>query len=391
MPLHTLPVTKLRRVGSNSYTAMLTAKVEMTTWTVPTLLLRFTEESGMCTLFAVTKGAMECFQCLEMNTIYTMTISGRCVTINDLGIKFGVKGQYQVKMQFAPKDLTKSKTAWPLQLNYQMTEFGDLQQADVGDFVDLSGRVKCKTTPTQTSGLAKTTVTLQCDDFVQDVQLLGKHATIEVKIGDMMTIKSAIVKKFQEEKFVETAFLSVIEVNPGKRKGIPDLPALADMDGERPRKAIKLELKPPVTTDWANTRLKKMVEDAQAGEQVDPMDFVLRCKIQLFDNEFFLNDAPFVGPEDGEKVKLTTIVSDDSGEMRVVIWTTAAIILFQLNKEQLRKTWEDGEMSEEDRPELLKKLNAHCDNFFLLSCTAKVWQNKVDVNVNNATDVSDSE
>ena len=121
------------------------------------------------------------------------------------------------------------------------------------------------------------------------------------------------------------------------------------------------------------------------------MDFVLRCKIQLFDNEFFLNDAPFVGPEDGEKVKLTTIVSDDSGEMRVVIWTTAAITLFQLNKEQLRKTWEDGEMSEEDRPELLKKLNAHCDNFFLLSCTAKVWQNKVDVNVNNATDVSDSE
>ena len=77
--------------------------------------------------------------------------------------------------------------------------------------------------------------------------------------------------------------------------------------------------------------------------------------------------------------------------MRVVIWTTAAASLLQISREQLRKTWEAGEVSEKNRPDLLKKLNLHLDNFFLLGCTAKVWKGKIDVNVNNAIDASDAE
>ena len=326
-PLDTMPMQSLKRTGINEYEAMLTAKAEMPTWNVPTLLLRFTEQNGACALFSVTKEAMVQFKTLEMNTIYRMKISGRVVQNNVLGIKFGVKGLYEVKMQFALKDLKKATTAWPLQLHYEMIEFGDLQQADVGVFVDIAGRLLSKDTPPQNSSLSKTTFTLQCGELMQGVELLGKHAGTVAKVGDMVTIKSALLKEFSKEKRLETAFLSVVEVNPNKRRGVPDLPSLEDMDGEPPRKAIKLELKPPVSTEYVNTRLNKMLEDAKAGEEVEPLEFVLRCKIEPFDEEFFSNNAPFVGPEDGEKVRLPVLVSDSTGEMRVVIWTSAAAVL----------------------------------------------------------------
>ena len=390
-PLDTMPMQSLKRTGTNEYEAMLTAKAEMPTWNVPTLLLRFTEQNGACALFSVTKEAMVQFKTLEMNTIYRMKISGRAVQNNVLGIKFGVKGTYEVKMQFALKDLKKATTAWPLQLHYEMIDFGDLQQTDVGVFVDISGRLLSKDTPPQNSSLSKITFTLQHGELMQGVELLGRHAGTVAKVGDMVTIKSVLVKEFNKEKRLETSFLSVVEVNPNKRKGVPDLPSLADMDGEPPRKAIKLELKPHVSTEYANTRLNKMLEDAKAGEEVEPLEFVLRCKLEPFDDEFFANNAPFVGPEDGEKVRLPVLVSDSTGEMRVVIWTSAAAVLLKITKEQLRKIWEAGEDTEKDRPELLKKLNSPFDNFFLLSCTGKVWKNQIDVNVNNAADVSDTE
>ena len=90
-------------------------------------------------------------------------------------------------------------------------------------------------------------------------------------------------------------------------------------------------------------------------------------------------------------MRLPLLVSDSTGEMRVVIWTSAAAVVLKITKEQLRKIWEAGEDTEKDRPELLKKLNSPFDNFFLLSCTGKVWKNQIDVNVNNAADVSDTE
>ena len=110
-PLDTMPMQSLKRTGTNEYEAMLTAKAEMPTWNVPTLLLRFTEQNGACALFSVTKEAMAQFKTLEMNTIYRMKISGRVVQNNVLGIKFGVKGLYEVKMQFAAKDLKKENSA----------------------------------------------------------------------------------------------------------------------------------------------------------------------------------------------------------------------------------------------------------------------------------------
>ena len=57
--------TSLKRVGTNSYTAMLTEKREFKDWKKPTVLARFTEENGASTMFTLVDDAYNQFKDLE--------------------------------------------------------------------------------------------------------------------------------------------------------------------------------------------------------------------------------------------------------------------------------------------------------------------------------------
>ena len=76
-----------------------------------------------------------------------------------------------------------------------------------------------------------------------------------------------------------------------------------------------------------------------------------------------------------------------TGTMCVVIWTPAAVSLLEVSPSRLRTIWEDGDRNESNRADLLKALNAKLDKYFLLRCTAKVWKDTVDVNVNSAVEI----
>ena len=114
---------------------MLTAATEPN-WSYPAYLLRFTEQQGTNTMFVVNKDAIKSFKALEVDRIYTFEVPGRCVKSNQKGVKFGVNGPFDVKMQY-PVEIKVAQVAWPLKLQYNPTPFGHLNQLEDGTFIDI--------------------------------------------------------------------------------------------------------------------------------------------------------------------------------------------------------------------------------------------------------------
>ena len=332
------------------------------------------------------------FETLETFTVYTMMISGCCVLISDLGLKVGVPGQFAVRIQH-PCKIDKCLKVWPLQLHYEFTPFIDLQQRNFDEYCDVFGRLVAKAT--RRASLPILILTLMADGLTQDVECLGNHASTAANVGDAVAIKDAVIRKYNGVKCVQTALLSVIEINPHHCESLPALRSLSDLEQKLPPKKRRTEFEPPLTIDYrsqvtidhANQMRNKMVADLKAGKKVAPKRLVLRCKIRPFDDIFFTDNPPFVGAPDAERVRWRTEVFDMTGVMRVVIWDPAAISLLEVSPGQLRKIWEDGQTNEKHRVDLLKALNAKLVNYFLVGCTAKSWKDTVDVNVNSAIQV----
>ena len=128
-PSPAMAATSLRRVGQNTYNAMLTGSKEFPTWSKPTLLVRFTEKNGLSTMFTLTGDALVQFKALEQWRIYLIDFPGSVVKNNSSSAKFGVEGAYEVRLTHACK-LSISKDVWPLQLPYAFTPFADLNQME---------------------------------------------------------------------------------------------------------------------------------------------------------------------------------------------------------------------------------------------------------------------
>ena len=109
-----MAVSSLSRTQKVMFTGMLTAAAEPN-WSEPAYLLRFTEQQGTNTMFVVNKDAIKNFKPLEVDRIYTFEVPGRCVKSNQKGVKFGVNGPFDVKMQY-PVEIKVAQVAWPLKL-----------------------------------------------------------------------------------------------------------------------------------------------------------------------------------------------------------------------------------------------------------------------------------
>ena len=144
--------TALKRTGKFAYQAMLVAKALPPNWGRSTLLLRFTEKTGVSTVFIVTGDAIEKFDSCDMWRIYDMELPGKCVKQSE-GIKrYGVRNTHEVRLQF-PCSLSLSKKAWPVSVQYDCVHWSSLNQLENNDFIDLVGHVFEKSDIDVTDGL----------------------------------------------------------------------------------------------------------------------------------------------------------------------------------------------------------------------------------------------
>ena len=378
--------TTLRRIGQSSYVGMLLAKASPPGWAKSTLLLRFAEENGINTVFVLTDAACDKFASCEVWRIYAMEVPGKCVKTVDSGRKDGVPNIQEVRMQF-PCQISLSKVAWPIPLRYDCMNWSSLNQLEVDTFIDLIGRVIEKPVVDLNDGLAKMRVDLCSGEMRQVVTFLGEHAGIQISVGDVVALSGIRIKEWRSERTLQTVFLTVVEVNPVPRLG---LPSVAEINVDQPKtKALRMTPRSLVSVLEVQNLSHLMLQRAEDGGDITPQDVFLLGSFHKFNDDFFVADPPIVGDSPKEKICWNTRFTDVSGSLDVKVWDRACFELFGVAASKLREMWESGVEDEDARVEVLEKLNRHLDKMWRASCTLNIWsfgtkhrQHRVQINVN---------
>ena len=207
---------------------------------------------------------------------------------------------------------------------------------------------------------------------MQCIMLLGDCATnTKVKEGHVIACSALQVHEWRNERSLQTSLLSVIEINPTTREGIPEI---EDIDESEPRKkAMRLSIQPPIPVAEAKRIGQGLIADARALKTTTPHNAMVRARFKKLDKDFFEHDVPIFGEEGNEKMCWRTVVSDASGELEVKVWDGPCHVLFGVTASGLREQWEAGHDDEAQQDSILKLLNNHMDRFYDCIVSIDVW------------------
>ena len=374
--------SSLTRVGSNTYTGMLLEKSDQPEWRTPTMLALFIDASGSECAFFLTSEAREQFQPLDRLRIYNIVIKGSCVKNNSSGLKYGVKGKYEVKLMHKTQ-VHLATHAWPVTLNLDVTDFASLNQSQSGTCVDIIGRLTHKTTPEAVGTSAefmKSVFLLSDGTYEQEVELLGAHSTAEATVGDLVAVKGAVIKEWKGRRSVQTGYLTHVCTNPTDAEH--DIPSVDEIRDHPKAKAIRLSPKNPVALNALHTMISKMQEDEKNGKPSPSWDVQFYAETTPLDESFFENGTPTIGEHPHQTYLWKTELKDSMATESVKIWNKAGLQLFGMSARNLQDEWEAGLQHETRREAILQKLNKNLGKKCLCLATLKLFKSRPDININ---------
>ena len=381
--------TTVRRTGENKYTAMLVADSIQSTWAKEPRLLHFVEKTGASSIFVVMEAARDQFKQCEKDRIYDMEFSGKVVKMRS-GKKYGVSSQYEVVIRFPCKTLQLSQEAWPLKFSYNFTSWDALNQLPEDAFVDLIGKVSKSPVYDANSSLPKLRLHLTNGNYEQPVEILGNNSSLKVRIDDVVSFSGLYVKDFKGIRNLQTAFLTVIEVNPLLSDELKKF--ITESDEGPVRKAVRMTSRTQMNISQIQQLTKTMLDAANKVPtyQNIPKDrqlFNVVAEVPPFTNAFFVDDPPILETEKRMMMCLKTDVHDSTGSVEVKIWDHACYDLFDVTAPRLREIWEEGHDDEGKRKTILGKFNKLTAKKLELSCEAEVFsygqsERKVVVQIN---------
>jgi hypothetical protein len=362
--------TALKRTGTSTFTAHLTAKSE-TNWESKTLLLRFTEIMGISTAFILTGAAADQFKKCELGRVYDMVITGKCVKSSTSSAKYGVHNTHEVVLKYPCGKLELSKQAWPVQIPYAWTPWPSLNQQVPDTFFDLLGEVWKKPVLDTTASVPKLVVVLGSESFQQEVSLLGAHAGLVLKIGDVVALGGARITAWKEQRSIQSSYLTVIEVNPSARDDVSFDVSICE---EGPKsKAIKLSYPPPMTASQVLLMQAELVRASETQNQLQTTrEFSVRGYIGGLTQKFFVDDSPVTETSKKEIIRWITKLTDATGDIKVVVWDKAGTELFDASASKLQKMWEDGVEHPDKQEQIIVDLNKKLKGEILAVCSMEV-------------------
>ena len=370
---------------------MLVSKCKPKWKTKEVMLLRFVEENGADAVFRVTDGAISVFEHCELGRIYDLEVQGKCVHRVEALKLYGVNSNVAVDLKYHSK-IGLSRAAWPLKFRYRPVDWLTLNQLDVDSVVDLVGVVLDKPVMDLQSTLPKLRVPMGNAGYQQDIYLLGEHANMIIKKGNVLALAGVRVREYRSQRSLQTSLLTLIEVNPVHREG---LPAVEEHDEDTLRKkAMRLSYRNTMSVAEVMRLSEGLLTAAQQSCSTSDQEFVIVGFLGKLTAAFFDDDAPIVGDDAKEKICWHTSLADASGTLDRV-WDRAAFDLFGLTATGLRERWDKGNDDPTETGSILKDLNANLESQFECACNMSIWswgikevKHRVDINV-NAVDIKE--
>ena len=381
----------IKRTGKSKCTGMLVSKCKPN-WATEVVLLRFIEENGASAVFKATGDAMTQLDQCELWRIYDVEVYGECVRKVDALKKYGVDINFEVVLKYSSK-LDLSKAVWPLKFPYRLAGWLTLNQLDAGSVVDITGVVLKKPIMDLQSALPKLRVLLGNDGYQQEIEFLGEHARMSIKKGNVLALAGMRVQEYRGQRLLHTSFLTLIEVDPAPREGLPAVEK--PDDGTPRRKAMRLCSRTTMSAADATSLGEGLLTAVRQARSTSEQEIAIVGYLGKITATFFDDDAPTVGDDAKEKICWRTTLADASDTLEVKVWDGAAFELFGLTASGLREKWEKGNEEPAEKDNILKELNAKLDSQFECACNLSVWsfgfkevKHQVHINV-NAVDVKE--
>ena len=369
-------------VQDNAYEGYLLKKKDQPDWKTPTLLTRFANAGGIEVCFMLTGDAREQFKSLEENRIYNMSIKGSCVKNNTQGIKYGVVGPHEIRLQHKCR-LSLAQRAWPLKLNMHLKPFGDLNQCADGEFVDFVGRLRRKAAaePCGPNEMLKAVFSLTDGTYDQDLELLGDLVGIHASVGDILLVKGAAVKAWKDRRHIQTGYLTYVQVNPVEIGD--DIPTLDDIADQPVRKAMRLSPKSPISIQALKSLCGKMEQDEKHGHQVQDCEVHVFAQFSSMSPTAFDADVPTIGELPQTKYLYRTEMFDTSGSLDVKLWDGAGQDIFGITANRFTEEWLKAIDVTEAQQSFIASANEKLAKKYLVSASVKLFKGKPDINVNH--------
>ena len=363
--------TTLQRVGPHMYSGRLMVRHKFSD---TKMWCRFVEENGISTQFIILKDAVVQFSELEEYQVYTFDYEGN--QVKDSKALNGNLNKYEVMVYKAVRKIVKSDFQFPSQVRYNFFDWDTLGDTPDGTFVDIMGRVMTDpyldlTSPT----VPKLKFDLAYQDKKVPVAFLGGKAKATFKQGDILLLGGICVKSWRYDRLLETGWLTMVEINPRKRKGV-DLDNIGDEEPKK--KAFKLSLPSDVcqVKDIEAYVFENFKTSQPPSSTTPKVRFVVTGTLTPLKETFFTEDPPLYGEPGQEKMMWKTQIQDATASMKVIVWDKACSDLFGVTGNKLREMWEDGYVHEEKREELLEKLSAKLSQKYRLVCSGGIWSDE---------------
>ena len=363
------PRTVLKRTGKVDYTAILASKAKPHGWTRPTLLMHFVEVTKTSTVFVVAGAAMATFQHCEIGCVYDMVIPGRCVHLNSSEDKYGIKGQFEVALKF-PCSVKPSNQVCACHYDYNFVDWAVLNQQRPQSFVDVLGKVIGEPIRDANAPMDKMLVTLANGDYRQDIAFLGEQAHIRLRVNDIVAIGAAKIHEYRSERYLQTAFLTVVEINPTPCSVYTIKETVHD-EGPK-RKAIRMNPRALLTVQRAKQIISSMDSATKNGEDVAKQEFILHGKLLELTTTFFSEDPPLLDLRDGEVICWKTILKDETGELHVKVWDRPCNEIFRVTAAGMRFYWEEGVEDAARQTGILQAFNKYFHLNMRLLCSSEI-------------------
>ena len=366
-----LPVSTLKRFGSNDFCGMVISKAAPSNWSKPTLLLRMLEKNGSSVAFIVTGGAYDAFSQCELGRIYELKFPGTCVK-NSKGVsRFGVNSAVEVFLAF-PVSMKLASTSFPRLFPYNFVPYSDLNQKADGDFVDILGEVSEIPELDANASLPSLKITLVNGNHDVQVTLLAEHSGTRIVKGDVVAFSGLKITQWNEKRSLQSTFLSVIDVNPADRSDMDF--TIARADGSRKRKAFTLgQNMIPITVAKAVEESNELLRQQDTANAISSKSFLIHAQVKPLTAAFFDEDVPITETTKGDIMCYKTEITDKSGNVAVKLWNDACYSLFGVTSSRLQQLWEEGVEHENRRTHVLEILNRNTSNNVALLCKAEVW------------------
>ncbi len=291
----------IKRTGK--CTGMLVSRCRQTRVT-EVMLLRFIQGSGASVVFRAIGDAIPQFDQCELWRIYDVEVPGKCVRRAEALRKYGVNSDFEIALKYRTK-LDPSTAAWPLTFPYCPVDWLMLNRLGAGSVVDIIGVVLDKPVMDPQSTSPKLRVALGNAAYQQDIEIRGEHAQMSLEKGNVLALAGVCVREYRGQRSLRTSLLTLIEVDPTPRAGLPAVEGLdegtpwkkAMGPGSRPtipccrghdsmtlRAALQLFGVPPCSTtilgiepDWPARRAKRIGQVAHIRTQ-QPYEFYVAWK-----------------------------------------------------------------------------------------------------------------